>query len=72
MYLIVALGAVACAIVNYFFKDPIIIAASAFTGSYLFVSGVSFWTKGFPSIVDIYRMIQSGAFEVRNESLYMR
>ncbi len=64
VYVIVAIGAIVCAIVNYFLKDPILIAASALTGSYLFISGIGFWAGGFPSITDLYTMIQNGSYDV--------
>lgn len=64
-YVIIIIGAVVCAIINWFWKDPIIIAGTAVTGSYLFVAGIGFFAGGFPSLYDLYHMIQNGSYEVQ-------
>lgn len=65
MYGIVAAGAVLGAIINWFLKDAIIITSTGITGSYLIVAGIGYFGGGFPSIMDIYNMIQNKTFEVR-------
>ena len=64
-YVIIGVGAVVGGIINWFWKDPIIIAGTAVTGSYLLVSGIGFFAGGFPSMNDIYQMIKNGSYEVR-------
>ena len=63
VYTIVAVGALVGAIINWFLKDELIIAGTSVTGAYLFVSGIGFFTKGFPSIFDIYEMIMNKSYE---------
>ena len=64
MYLVVALGAIVCGIINWFLKNPLLIAGTALTGSYLFVSGIGFFAGGFPSAVDLYNMVKNGSYNV--------
>ncbi len=54
----IAGGAIICAILNWFFKDPIIILATGCTGAYLTVSGIGFFAGGFPSLTEIYNLFK--------------
>ncbi len=64
VYVVVVVGALVCAIINWFFKDQLIIAGTALTGSYLFVSGIGLFAGDFPSIFDIYEMIKNKSYEL--------
>lgn len=64
VYVIVAVGAIVCAIINWFFRDPIVIAGTALTGAYLVVSGIGIFVGGFPSIFDLYELIKNKTYDV--------
>jgi len=57
-----------CAIVGgvlgYFLKNPILIAGTSLTGSYLAVSGVGLLAGHFPSILEVYEKVKNEDFEV--------
>jgi hypothetical protein len=59
MWGIVAAGAVICAAITYFVKDYMLILSTAISGSYLSALGIGFIAGGFPSIFEIYDIIQS-------------
>lgn len=58
MWGIVAAGAVICAAITYFVKDYMLILCTAISGSYLAATGVGFIAGGFPSVFEIYDIIQ--------------
>ena len=63
VYVVVTLGAILCAIINWYMKNPLIIAGTALTGSYLVLSGIGVFAGGFPSVFDIYNMIKNNAYD---------
>jgi len=64
VYVIVASGAIICALINWFLKDQLIIAGTSITGSYFIVSGIGVFAGGFPSIYDMYELTKKGIYNV--------
>lgn len=64
MYVVIVAGAIIGAILGYCFKDPILIGGTSLMGSYVFVTGIGFFIKEIPSVMDIYDLIKKGDYSV--------
>lgn len=55
--------AIACAILNYFYKDTVIIISTGVTGAYMAIRAVSFVFGGFPSEMQIYHILLQNDYD---------
>lgn len=60
-YWIIIIGtSLACAILTFFLEVYVVMLATAFAGSYMFIRGISFYAGGFPPETALYEIIKDG------------
>jgi len=59
-WIVQVICSLAGAIVSFFAYNPVIIGATAFTGSYLFFRGISLFAGGYPNEFTLVNQLASG------------